>query len=127
MHVHLVLIADLCLEKGIDFALGHALYMKAIHGGKTKNDKIDSRKIADLFRGGMFPPAYLCPKEMRSVRDLLRRRNHFMLKSVNQRRNLTIFNFEYCPLYSMETVSFPLKSIYIKWLTVFKEGRYLCQ
>ena len=38
-------IADLCNREGIDFVLGHALYMKAIHGGKTKNDKIDSQKI----------------------------------------------------------------------------------
>jgi hypothetical protein len=35
-------IADLCQKEGISFVLGHALYMKAIHGGKAKNDKIDS-------------------------------------------------------------------------------------
>ena len=28
-------------REGIAFVLGHALYMKAIHGGKAKNDKID--------------------------------------------------------------------------------------
>ncbi len=33
-------LADLCAEHHIRFALGHALYMKAIHGGKTKNAKI---------------------------------------------------------------------------------------
>ena len=32
--------------------LGHALYMKAIHGGKSKNDRIDAYKIAALLRGG---------------------------------------------------------------------------
>jgi len=32
--------------------------MKAIHGGKAKNVKIDSHKIAGLMRGGMFPLAY---------------------------------------------------------------------
>jgi transposase len=42
-------IADLCVKKNIPFVLGHALYMKAIHGGKAKNDKIDSRKIAFLL------------------------------------------------------------------------------
>lgn len=73
-------IADLCRKESIDFVLGHALYMKAIHGGKAKNDKIDSRKIAALLRGGMFPPAYLYPRSMRPTRDLLRRRNHFMRK-----------------------------------------------
>ena len=73
-------IADLCQEENIPFILGHALYMKAIHGAKTKNDKIDSRKIAVLLRGGMIPMAYVYPAEMRSTRDLLRRRMHFMYK-----------------------------------------------
>jgi transposase len=54
--------------------------MRAIHGGKSKNDKIDSRKIAGLLRGGLIPMAYVYPAEMRSTRDLLRRRNHFMRK-----------------------------------------------
>lgn len=31
-------VADLCEEHHIHFILGHALYMKAIHGGKTKNE-----------------------------------------------------------------------------------------
>ena len=35
-------VADFCAENGIEFALGHAYYMKSIHGGKTKSDKIDS-------------------------------------------------------------------------------------
>jgi hypothetical protein len=29
-------LADLCAREGIPFVLGHALYMKAIHGGKAK-------------------------------------------------------------------------------------------
>ena len=71
-------LADLCLDHGITFVLGHALAMKAIHGGKVKNDKLDSEKIAMLLRGGMLPQAYVYPKEMRATRDLLRRRMHFM-------------------------------------------------
>jgi len=73
-------LADLCASKSIPFVLGHALYMRAIHGGKSKNDKIDSRKIAGLLRGGLIPMAYTYPKKMRATRDLLRRRNHFMRK-----------------------------------------------
>ena len=73
-------IAGLCVKEGIPFVLGHALYMKAIHGGKAKNDKIDSRKIAVLLRGGMIPQAYVYPAKMRATRDLLRRRNHLMRK-----------------------------------------------
>ena len=71
-------IANLCEELEIPFVLGHALYMRAIHGGKSKNDKIDSRKIAAMVRGGMFPLAYAYPQATRSTRDLLRRRNYLM-------------------------------------------------
>jgi transposase len=71
-------IADLCEQLRIPFVLGHALYMKAIHGAKSKNDKIDSQKIAAMLRGGMFPLAYAYPQQMRSTRDLLRRRNYLM-------------------------------------------------
>ena len=54
--------------------LGHALYMKAIHGGKAKHDTIDSQKIAALRRGGRLPQASVYPAARRATRDLLRRR-----------------------------------------------------
>ena len=41
-------LADLCAAEGIPFVLGHALYLKAIHGGKTKTDTIDAQKLARL-------------------------------------------------------------------------------
>jgi transposase len=73
-------LADLCTQEGIPFVLGHALYMKAIHGGKAKNDKIDAHKIAVLLRGGMVPQAYVYPAERRATRDLLRRRMYLTRK-----------------------------------------------
>src|SRR5712671_5713598 len=73
-------LADLCAKEGIAFVLGHALSMKAIHGGKAKNDKIDAHKIAVLLRGGMLPQAYVYPAEMRATRDLLCRRCHLVHK-----------------------------------------------
>jgi transposase len=73
-------LADLCAQEKVPFVLGHALYMKAIHGGKAKNDRIDAHKIAVLLRGGMLPEAYVYPPEMRSTRDLLRRRLHLVRK-----------------------------------------------
>ncbi len=54
--------------------------MKAIHGGKAKNDKIDAHKIAVLLRGGMVPQAYVYPAAMRATRDLLRRRMYLARK-----------------------------------------------
>jgi transposase len=67
-------LADLCAQEGIPFVLGHALYMKARHGGKAKHDQIDAHKMAVRLRGGMLPHAYVYPAEMRATRDRLRRR-----------------------------------------------------
>jgi hypothetical protein len=39
-------LADLCATEQIAFVLGHALYMKAIHGGKSKNDQIDAGAVS---------------------------------------------------------------------------------
>jgi len=77
-------LADLCQDEGIEFVLGHALYMRAIHGSKTKNDRIDSEKIAKLTAAGLLPRAYVYPRAHRSLRDLLRRR----LRLVRQRAEL---------------------------------------
>jgi transposase len=71
-------LADGCRSAGIPFYLGHALYMKAVHGGKKKNDRIDSKVITDLLRGNLFPLAYPYPQQMRATRDLLRRRHRYV-------------------------------------------------
>ena len=60
-------LADLCQREEIDFVLGHALYMKAIHGGKTKNDKLDAEKIALLLRGGMLPQGLSASRQDRQA------------------------------------------------------------
>jgi transposase len=88
-------LADLCVREGIPFVLGHALYMKAIHGGKAKNDKIDAHKIALLLRGGMMPQAYVYPAEMRATRDLLRRRMHLMHKRAELLSHIQNTNHQY--------------------------------
>jgi hypothetical protein len=62
--------ADLCADEGLPFVLGHALYMRAIHGGKAKNDRIDSHKIAALLHGGLMPQADVDPRRMRATRAL---------------------------------------------------------
>ncbi|NOZ72775.1 MAG: IS110 family transposase [Chloroflexi bacterium] len=89
-------LADLCYENDIPFVLGHALYMKAIHGGKAGNDRIDARKIAGLLKGGMFPTAYVYPAQWRSTRDLLRRRMHLVQKRAELIRHVINTNHQYC-------------------------------
>jgi transposase len=88
-------LADLCAREGIPFVLGHALYMKAIHGGKAKNDKIDAQKIAILLRGGMLPQAYGYPAEMRATRDLLRRRMYLTRKRAELLAHIQNTNSQY--------------------------------
>lgn len=71
-------LADACQAAGLIFVLAHALYLKAIHGGKNKNDRIDSEKIAHLLRTNLIPPAYVYPAAKRPLRALLRQRLFFV-------------------------------------------------
>jgi len=69
--------------------------MKAIHGGKTKKDRIDAGKIATLLRGGLFPQAYVYPKGMRKTRDLLRRPTFLVRRRAEALVNLSNTNSQY--------------------------------
>jgi transposase len=88
-------LADLCSEQQIPFVLGHALYMKAIHGGKAKTDSIDAKKIAALLKGGLLPQAYVYPKGMRETRDLLRRRTFLVRRRAEALTHLVNTNSQY--------------------------------
>jgi transposase len=88
-------VADLCAAEGIPFVLGHALYMRLIHGGKAKNDQIDAGKIARLLRGGNFPLAYVYPKGMRETRDLMRRRTYLVRQRAALLTHVQILNAQY--------------------------------
>jgi transposase len=85
-------LADRCAEHHLPLVVGHALYMRLIHGGKAKNDRIDAGKIARLLRGGNFPLAYAYPKGMRETRDLLRRRSYLVHKRAALITHLEILN-----------------------------------
>jgi len=94
---HWYSLADLCSAEDIGFLLAHALYLKAIHGGKTKTDRIDSEKLALLLRGGNLPVSYVYPAELHDTRDLLRRRSAIVrrrsgtithVQMVNHKQNL---------------------------------------
>ena len=107
-------LADFCAQHRIAFAFGHALYMKAIHGGKTKNDKIDSYKIAALLKGGNFPTAYPYPEKWRATRDLLRRRMYIArrcaelvahIQNTNTQYNLPAFGKKLSRKYNHDGVA----------------------
>lgn len=88
-------LADLCQEQELAFVLGHALYMRLIHSGKAKTDRIDADKIARLLRGGNFPLAYAYPKGMRETRDLLRRRRYLVRERGALVTHVQIVNSQY--------------------------------
>jgi transposase len=99
-------LADLGAQEDIAFVLGHAQYMKAIHGGKAKNDRLDAQKIAGLLRGGMLPQAYVYPAKRRATRDLMRRRLHL----VRQRAELLTHIRQTTAQYNLPALGKQLKS-----------------
>jgi transposase len=67
-------LVDGLAEADLPVVLGHPAAMKPYSGLKHSNDKTDAYWLADLMRLGLFPKAYVYPKEIRPLRDLLRRR-----------------------------------------------------
>src|SRR5438874_13368909 len=56
-------LADACQAAGLTFVLAHALYVKAIDGGKNKNDRMDYEKLAHLPRSNLIPrPTSILPR-----------------------------------------------------------------
>src|SRR2546422_1388085 len=88
-------LADLGATEGMGFVLGPALYLKAIHGGKAKNDTIAAHQSAVWLRGGMWPQAYVYPAELRAPRALLRRRCHLVQKRAELLAHLQNPNSQY--------------------------------
>ena len=84
-------LADACAREGLEFVLAHALYLKAIHGGKNKNDRIDSEKLAHLLRTNMIPPSYVYPGEKRPLRALLRQRLTYVWKRAQLLKRIQCF------------------------------------
>lgn len=88
-------VADFCQKEGITFVLGHAQYMRSIHQDKSKNDRVDSEKIARLTMSQYFPQSYAYPLEMRKVRDLLRRRLYFVRERAALKGHTKIVGAQY--------------------------------
>jgi len=83
-------LADACFEADIQFVLAHALYLKHIHGGKNKNDRIDSEKLAHLLRANLIPPSHVYPSERRPIRALLRQRMSYVWERATLRTHLSM-------------------------------------
>jgi transposase len=71
-------IYDVLKKEGYDVTVAHPLLVKAIAYARLKNDKVDARMLADLLRADMIPEAYVPDRDVREVRDLVRRRRYMV-------------------------------------------------
>jgi transposase len=67
-------LADLLQDAGYELHLAHPLRTKAIASARVKTDAVDARTLAYLLRADLLPEAYIAPRELRDLRDLLRHR-----------------------------------------------------
>src|SRR5215204_1254662 len=67
-------LAELLQDAGYELHLAHPLRTKAIASARVKTDAVDARTLAHLLRAELLPEAYVAPRELRDLRDLLRQR-----------------------------------------------------
>jgi transposase len=67
-------LAELLEDAGYDIHLAHPLRTRAIAAARVKTDAVDARTLAQLLRADMLPEAYVAPRELRDLRELLRHR-----------------------------------------------------
>jgi transposase len=67
-------LADVLQDAGYELHLAHPLRTKAIASARVKTDAVDARTLAHLLRTDLLPEAYIAPREIRDLRDLLRHR-----------------------------------------------------
>jgi transposase len=65
-------LADLLESEGIELHLAHPRHTKAIAAARVKTDAVDARTLAHLLRADLLPEAYVAPRELRELRELLR-------------------------------------------------------
>ena len=63
---------------GCNVVLSNPLQTKAIASARIKNDKVDSRILADLLKTNLLPTAYIQPRNIRDLKELVRERAHFV-------------------------------------------------
>jgi transposase len=63
---------------GCKVLLSNPLQTKAIAHARIKNDKVDSEVLADLLRTNLLPTAYIQPKKIRDLKELVRERANFV-------------------------------------------------
>lgn len=71
-------LVDGLMDNGYKIHLANPAAMQQYSGMKYSDDKTDARWLAHMLRLGILPKGYIYPKEQRPLRDLLRKRSHFV-------------------------------------------------
>jgi transposase len=66
---------DVLEALGCRVHLAHPLGIKAFELRRLKNDRLDARLLADLLRMGRLPEAWIAPRPVRELRELVRYRH----------------------------------------------------
>jgi transposase len=65
-------LAELLEDAGYDIHLAHPLRTRAIAAARVKTDAVDAKTLAHLLRADLLPEAYIAPRDLRDLRELLR-------------------------------------------------------
>ncbi len=71
-------LVDCLKDADYNVHLANPAAMQQYSGLKYRDDKHDAFWLAHMARLGVLPEGYIYPKEMRPIRDLLRKRGHFV-------------------------------------------------
>jgi transposase len=77
-------LVDGLMDAGYKVRLVNTNAVKTYDGLKFTDDEDDARHLAHLLRLGILPEGYIYPKELRGVRDLLRKRAHLVRQRTAQ-------------------------------------------
>ena len=102
---HWMRFADLLGDRPLHLHLAHPYRTRAIAAARIKTDKIDSQILAHLLRTDLLPEAYLAPRPIRDLRQLLRYRVHlvgYRTSLKNRLRALLAQEGATCPYTSLD-------------------------
>jgi len=71
-------------DAGFHVRLVNTAAVRQYDGLKHSGDFSDARHLAHLLRLGILPVGYICPKELRAVRDLMRKRSQLVRQRTAQ-------------------------------------------
>lgn len=103
--------------------LAHPLKVKAIASARIKNDKIDSRILAELLSADLIPEAYIRPEENREKQTVLRQRAMLvsMRTRIKNRIHVLVDRQPYEVRKEVEGLSDLFGKAGMKWLRNVKE------